>query len=224
MVLMFTLYNFYRSDEWEGLRKIILLDRINNEGELICEHCGKPITKAYDAICHHVKELTESNVNDYNVSLNPENIVVVHHRCHNEIHNRFGRWTRHIYIVWGSPCAGKTTYVDENCLRDDIIVDIDRIYSAITNDRSGRLYGNVMQVYRSLVDMVKTRNGKWVNAWIVRTLPLSVDRERLSAEVGGELIHIDTDRETCLARAEVRGGESVRLVEEFWKRYTPPRG
>lgn len=211
------LFSFYRSGEWQGLREAIVLER-----GAVCEHCGEPIIKAYDAICHHVVPLTEANVNDYKVSLNPDNIMVVHHKCHNDIHQRFGTFQRHIYIVWGSPCAGKRAYVDEAAGADDLIIDIDRIYECLNDGRSGRVYENVMQMYRTLIDMVKTRNGRWVNAWIVRGLPLTMDRERLAAEVGGELIHIDTSRETCEAVAVSRGGDWKKWVDDWWRKYIPP--
>ena len=201
---MFTLFNFYRSPEWETLRKSLMLERVDANGDIVCEHCHKSVVKAYDCIAHHKEPLTEGNVNNYDVSLNPENIMLVHHKCHNEIHNRFGTYTRHIYIVYGSPCAGKTTFVNERALKDDLIIDIDRIFEAINNGRSNRLYDNVMQVYRLLIDMVKTRNGKWVNAYIIRGFPLKGERERLAAMLDAELIYIDTDKETCLERAYKR--------------------
>lgn len=216
---MFTLNNFYRSPEWEHLRLQLILTRANGEGYVICEHCGKPIVNMYDCIGHHKEELTEANVNDYNVSLNPENIALVHFRCHNAIHKRFGTWTRHVYIVYGSPCAGKTTYVNERALKDDLIIDIDRIYEAVNNERSNRLYDNVMQVYRLLVDMVRTRNGRWVNAWIIRGFPLKGERERLASQVDGELVHIDTDRDTCLERAYRRAEGYDRFVNDWWTKF-----
>ena len=87
---MMNLGNFYKSPEWFKLMQIIKTERLNPQGELICEHCGKPIVRAYDCIGHHVIALTEDNVNDYDISLNPENIMLLHHRCHNKIHNRLG--------------------------------------------------------------------------------------------------------------------------------------
>lgn len=198
-----------------------MIERLNENGDIICEHCGKPIVNAYDCIRHHKIPLTEANVNDFTISLNEENIALVHHKCHNQIHNRFGAYTRHIYIVYGSPCAGKTTFVNSNALKDDLIVDIDRIFEAINNSRSNRLYPNVMQLYRQLMDMIKVRNGKWVNAWIVRGFPLRMDRERLANELGAELIFIDTDKETCLARAELRGDEYKKYVEDWFNKYQP---
>lgn len=216
---MFTLNSFYRSPEWEGLRKRLQLERVNSNGDVICAHCGQPIVKAYDCIAHHVIPLTEGNVNDYEVSLNPDNIILVHHKCHNVIHNRFGTYTRHVYIIYGSPCAGKTTFVNDNALKDDLIIDIDRIFEAINNGRSNRLYDNVMQVYRLLIDMVRTRNGKWVNAFIIRGFPLKGERERLAAMLDAELVYIDTDQNTCLERAYKRAPDYDKFVLDWWQKF-----
>lgn len=106
---MFTLSNFYKSKEWQDLLEVLKLERVNSNGELLCEHCHKPITKAYDCIGHHEIELTESNVNDYNVSLNKDNIMFIHHKCHNITHERFGCLKQKVYIIYGSPCSGKNT-------------------------------------------------------------------------------------------------------------------
>lgn len=216
---MFTLSTFYRSPEWERLRAGLMLERVDQNGDLLCEHCGKPIVKAYDAIGHHKEPLTEANVNNYEISLNPDNIALVHFKCHNEIHKRFGTWTRHIYIVYGSPCSGKTTYVNERATPDDLIIDIDRIYEAINNGRSSRIYDNVMSVYRLLVDMVKTRNGRWINAYIIRGFPLKGERERLAAQLDAELIYIDTDKGTCLERAYKRAEGYDKFVNDWWEKF-----
>lgn len=216
---MFSVSTFYRSAEWETLRRSLMLERVDANGDVICEHCGKPIVKAYDCIGHHKTPLTESNVNNYDISLNPENIALVHHKCHNEIHNRFGTYTRHIYIVYGSPCSGKSTWVNERALKDDLIIDIDRIFEAINNGRSNRLYDNVMQVYRLLVDMVRTRNGKWVNAFIIRGFPLKGERERLAAMLDAELVYIDTDEQTCLERAYKRAPDYDKFVLDWWQKF-----
>ena len=218
------LWSFYRSKEWETFRRTLMLERVDENGDILCAECGKPILRPYDCIGHHVKELTEENVLDCNVALNPDNVVLLHHACHNKVHDRFG-WSagRHIYIVWGSPCAGKEDYVRRVAGPDDLIVSIDRLYKAIGGSRSNRLLGNVMNTYRYLLDMIRTRNGRWRNAWIIRDLPLSVDRERILTEVGGgELIYVDTSKEDCLIEAERRGKEWVGWVEDYWKRFMPP--
>ena len=217
-----TLSQFYRSKDWAKFREVFLSERIARDGELIDDVTGKPIVFKYDAILHHVKPLTESNVNDATIALNPDNIKLVSHATHNAIHERFGAFTRHIYIVWGSPCAGKTTYVLNNALEHDLIVDIDLIYNAINKSRSNRLYPEVMRIYRTLIDMVKTRSGQWINAWVVRGLPFSSERERLAKEIDGELIYIDTPKEVCIERSKEKGEEYYKIVNAWWDNFSPP--
>ena len=221
-----SLPQFYKSKEWEKFREVVLLKRTERDGELICDHCGKPITFKRDAICHHTTQLTDSNVNDPNISLNEDLIQVVHHKCHNEIHTRFGTYTRHIYLVYGPPCAGKSTYVQFSATKDDLIVDIDKVYEAISVNephvKSKRLTSNAFQVRDLLLDMVKTRNGKWVNAWIIGGYPLKMDRERLANDIGAELIFIESSKSLCLARADLRGGEVYKkYVEDWFEKYQP---
>lgn len=203
---MYTLKTFYRSREWEKLLAILKLERINKADSILyCEHCGKPLVHKYDIIGHHKTELTEANVNDVNISLNPDNIALIHFRCHNEIHQRYGYEQQKVYIVYGSPLAGKTSFVRENSNKDDIILDIDNIYNMINinNDKyykSNRLKSNVFIIRDCILDMIKCRTGKWRNAWIIGTYPLPMDRKRLMDATGAELIHIDTDKEECLRR------------------------
>lgn len=88
----FTLANFYKSDEWFNFTRVLKLERTNENGDLICEYCGEPIVKAYDCIGHHTIELDDSNVNDAEISLNPDNVQLVHHKCHNRIHSKLQLW------------------------------------------------------------------------------------------------------------------------------------
>lgn len=203
---MFTLSTFYKSDEWESFRKVVIYDRLNDQGETVCEYCHKAIVKKYDIILHHKHELTESNVNDYNISLNPDNIMLIHHRCHNQIHERFGHeWRRRVYIVYGSPCSGKTTWVRENAGKNDIVLDMDSIWDCISiNDKtckSNRLKQNVFGIRDCIMDQIRMRVGKWQNAFVIGGYPNKYERERIADLLGAELIFIDTEQETCMSRA-----------------------
>lgn len=216
---MFTLSSFYRSKEWENLRAQLRLQRVNNNGDVICEYCNTPIVKQYDIIAHHKIHLTQSNVNDYSISLNPSNIQLVHFKCHNAIHNK-GFKSKRVYIVYGSPCAGKTYYVHSVATNNDLIIDIDKIYNALCLDRNdNKVLNTVMSVYRYLIDVVKTRNGQWQNAYIVRSLPYAIERQRLADLVDAELIFIDTDKNTCLQRSKSRGENYYQLVEDWFNKY-----
>ena len=54
---MFTLNNLDKSKEWLNLLEQLRLERVNSSGEIVCEHCHKPIIKKYDCIGHHKIEL-----------------------------------------------------------------------------------------------------------------------------------------------------------------------
>jgi hypothetical protein len=214
------LTEFYRSKQWEALLKVLRLERIDDTGNIICEYCGKPIVKAYDCIGHHKEELTEENVNDFNISLNPDNIALVHHKCHNRIHNKLSYSGRQVYIVYGAPLSGKTSYALESMSEGDLLIDIDNIWQCVSGcDRyvkPNRLKSVVFSVRDNLLESVKYRRGKWSNAYIVQSLPMLNERERLSDMLGARLIHIDTDKDTCLQRLYDNG--SGRDVAE-WERY-----
>ena len=214
-----SLYNFYRSDEWENLLKVIKLARLQ-DGELFCEYCGKPIIKAYDCIGHHVIELTEENYTDYNISLNPVNIKLVHHKCHNLIHNKLSYSGRQVFIVYGSPLSGKSSYVRESMTEGDLIIDIDNIWECVSGcDRyvkPNRLKSVVFAVRDNLLESVKYRRGKWLNAYIIGGYPYKAERERLIDSLGAREVFIDTGRDECLNR--LLACEDNRDVTE-WTKY-----
>lgn len=224
---------FYKSRQWENLIKLLRIERVSKDGFVICEHCGKPILKAYDCIAHHVIELTEDNVDDAAVALNPENIKLVHFRCHNEIHKRFGygnqaRIIQQVYLVYGSPCSGKTTWVDSVAESEDIIMDIDRLWSAVRSGSCGlyekppELKSNVFSMRDCLLDMIRVRRGKWHNAYVIGGYPLQGERERLADSLNARLVFIDTPKEVCLERAKQKNSDWTDFVENWFERYSPP--
>lgn len=90
--------------------QVLKLERLSSYNKLICEHCGKEIVKTYDCIGHYVIEFNDVNVNDYSISLNLNNIKLMHFKCHNEIYECFGcKRSKKIYIVYSSPCSDKST-------------------------------------------------------------------------------------------------------------------
>ena len=228
---MYDLSTFYKSKEWQRLLKQLKQERVDAEGQIICEYCGKPIVRAYDIIGHHKEELTEDNVNDFNVSLNPENVAFVHHRCHNYIHNKLGYAVREVYIVYGPPLAGKRTWVQENMTEGDLIIDIDDIWQCISGcaryKKPNRLKAVVFRMRDILLDAVRYRNGRWNNAYIVGGYPLQSERERLCKELGAREIFLDVPEAECIARLESSEGienkdEFRKFIEDWFERYTAP--
>ena len=221
--MIFTsLSQFYVSDEWRTLRALLIQERTNPaDGILYDEHSGLPLINSYDIVAHHKVPLALQNVNDFSISLNPENIMLVSQRSHNEIHARFGFCTeRKVYLVHGAPCAGKNTFVNGIKGNSDIVVDLDNIWQCITGGeryhKPNALKTNAFILRDCMLDMVKTRAGKWERAFVLTGAPRKGDRERQIQALGAEPIHIDTTKEVCLER--LHSNPQGRNVQE-WARY-----
>lgn len=221
-----SLAQFYTSSEWRKFRQVVIAERINPEdGVLYDEYSGKPILKSYEIILHHKIELTLQNVNDRSVSLNPENIMIVTPKSHNEIHNRFGgrvrAWQRKVYYVYGAPCSGKSTFVRENMQAGDLVFDIDRLWSALSGQpqyiKPNEIKAVVFNALNAIFDSIKTRAGNWGTAWVIEGGALLGDRMRHIEALGAEDIFIDTPKDTCLAR--LASDESRQFTRDQWAGY-----
>lgn len=227
----YSLSNFYTCKPWLLFRLSVMNDRLTDKGELICEYCGKPIVMQYDCIAHHKEELTERNVNDAMVSLNPDNIMLVHHKCHNKIHDKLGSmsYRQKVYLVYGAPLSGKSTWVDSVKLPGDLIVDMDSIWECVSGCpryvKPYRLKAVVFGVRDKLLEDVRMRKGKWKNAYVIGGYPLISERERLVNSLGAEEVLIDCTREECMKRLEActdgRGKEWERFISEWFRLYSP---
>jgi hypothetical protein len=222
---MFTLSSFYNSKQWERFREYLIDKRTNKEDGLIYDEItGKPIINKYDIILHHTIVLTESNVNELDISLNEDLIQIVSHKTHNMIHGRFGsEGTRHVYLVYGSPGSGKSEYVKSIAGVHDMVLDLDNIYQCISiNNRyenSKRLSRNVFQIRDLMLDMIKTRNGRFQNAYIIGGYPLEAERERIVNTIGAEEIFINKTIDECLMNVQERPEQYKKYVQEWFDSY-----
>ncbi len=221
-----SLSQFYTSGEWRKFREIVIAERVNKkDGVLYDEYSGKPLLKSYDIILHHKTELTMQNVNDRSISLNPDNIMIVSIKSHNEIHNRFGgrvkSWQRKVYYVYGAPCSGKSSFVRDNMQAGDLVLDIDRIWSALSGQpeyiKPNGLKDIVFNVRNAVLDSIKTRAGSWQTAYVIEGGAYLGDRMRRIETLGAEGIHIDTPKDECIRR--LASDESRQAVQAQWIDY-----
>lgn len=221
MKFLKTAHELYTSTEFRTLRKTLMAERADENGVLRCEYCQKPIIKDYECIAHHKTEVTANNLNDPSVTLNPENIQLVHLRCHNLIHDRFGYSQKKVYFVWGAPCSGKSTFVKAQKMPGDLVVDIDLIWQAITGGekytKPEQLKQNVFMTRDALLEQVKTRAGKWRQAYVISAEPRRRVREGYIEALNAEPIYLTIDRETALKRLY---GDTERIsVRSSWEIY-----
>lgn len=235
---MYTLQQFYRSREWESFRRVLIAERADPKtGFVLCAKCGKPIVHKYDLVVHHKTHLSEGNVNDALVALNPDNCECVHFKCHNKIHERWqggnGGWRpkpRMVHLVYGAPLSGKSTWVKNNVQRGDLVVDMDSIWQSVTGlpryEKPESLKAVVFKLHGELCDMVRTRAGKWRTAFVISGAPRRVDRQRLMVRVGADdSLLIDATADECKERLERAGDRSRELwtqyIDDWFDRYQP---
>ena len=226
-----SLEQFYNSEEWKATRAKIINDRQADDGIVYCEFSGVPLVNSYEIIAHHKTPLTMDNVNDYSISLNPSNIMLVSHKAHNEIHKRFGYSAgRKVYYVYGAPCSGKTTFVKSVKGNSDIVCDMDNIWECITGgaryDKPNALKTNVFETQRFILDMIKKRVGNWERAYIIDGGAFKTPRNNRINDLGAEAIFINTDKETCLKRlatdnnrTQAQRAEWARYIDKWFNEY-----
>jgi hypothetical protein len=98
-------------------------------------------------------------------------------------------------------------------------------------DKPSELALNIFQLRDVLLDQIKTRTGKWSQAWIIGGYPNFVERERLAQQLGAEIIFIDVPQEECVQR--LLQDRDKQYVQQDWLNYihdwflkftpTPPR-
>lgn len=76
---------FYKSRAWQNVRSLVM-----TKSNGLCERCmEKGELKPADVV-HHVVPLTPDNMNDPEVSLNPEKLMALCHDCHTVLHQELG--------------------------------------------------------------------------------------------------------------------------------------
>lgn len=230
---------FYNGSDWEHCKAQVTQERLK-DGALYCEHCGKIIVKNFNPnaknnkgaiVYHHKIYLTNQNVNDASISINPNNIAVLHWQCHNEVHERFTggapKVERKVYLITGASCSGKTTFVKERLQVGDIVLDIDDIWEVVSGQprytKPNSLKPIVFNIRNTLKDQIAKGAGTWRNAYIIESLPIATDRkceaERYKAH-NVEVITMEATREECLNRlyADPRG-RNIKAYEEYINNY-----
>lgn len=207
---------FYNSKEWRQLRERLII-----ENNFLCADCGESyLNDSTQLVGHHIKELTPQNINDPNISLNPDNIKIICRKCHDKAHQRFSFDSgQNVYIVYGSPCSGKNTYVNQMACRNDLIVDLDSIFQAISlcnpYEHPNNLKRVAFAVRDTLIEQIRLRAGFWHNAFIIGGYPRKLQRDQLAKKLNADLIFIDTTREQAKATATMTRGIFAKQWQEY---------
>ena len=232
---------FYNGIDWAYCKSQVLNERLK-DGVIYCEYCDEPIIKSFNPneknnkgaiVFHHIKHLNNTNVNDASISINPNNIQILHWACHNKVHQRFcegstiNQIEKKVYIITGASCSGKTTFVKERIQEGDIVLDIDDIWQTISGMpryvKPKQLKPIVFNIRNEIKDQIAKGAGTWRNAFIIESLPIATDRKREAERYKAhnvELITMEATREECLQRLYANpNGRNIKDYEEYINDY-----
>lgn len=216
-------HQFYTLKPWRDLSYNL---KIAAGGK--CNRCDFQVINQEDfkyLIGHHKIELTEDNVDDPVISLNPDNIEIICHDCHNKEHRRFGN-KKNVYIVYGSPLSGKSTMVREIMQHGDLVLDLDEIWKAVSFQdeyvKPNNLRFNVFKIRDDILDQVKTRYGNWYDCYIIGGYPDKYERERLAQSLGAEVIYCESTKEECIDRLNKsdKPQQWLEYINKWFDEYT----
>lgn len=210
----------YTSTAWVIFRFNLIIERGPQ-----CQRCKRVMIDTSKLIGHHRIALTSANINDINITLNKDNVELICFDCHNKEHKRYGYNKHEVFIVYGSPLAGKNTLVNHLSSYGDMILDIDKLYECISGqalyDKPNNLRFNIFALRDKMLDMIRTRYGEWYDCYIIGGYPNKQERERLSREMGAELIYVETTRAECMSRVSASGKseEWNKFIDKWWGEY-----
>lgn len=208
--------HFYNGTKWKQLREFIL-----SRDNYLCQDCykNKVITGAEEV--HHILEISI----DWDRRYDEDNLISLCKKCHSRRHGRFqggSKKEKKVYIVYGAPLSGKTTYVINNKEDGDLVIDMDKLYQAITllplYNKPETVKANVFAIIDTLIDTIRRNIGDYNSAWIIGGYPIKRDREELAKGLKAELIYIDSNKEESLKR--LKECKDYRKIMNFkWEQY-----
>lgn len=191
--------------------------------EPICRQCGKADSKEVDHIVP--KELGGTDER--------ENLQALCKPCHSTktyvSDGSFGRAVlQRVVVVCGPPASGKTTYVRERAHVGELVVDVDRIYEALSGqpyyDKPSSLLPFVLAARDAVLARLE-RPSPVGRAWLITGGADARERERLERRFKAHVIVLETSVEECLRRIRQDPRRSLRarewepLIRDWWRLY-----
>lgn len=137
--------------------------------------------------------------------------------------------TRHVVLVCGPPCSGKTTWVQHHAASGDLVVDHDavaqRLGSTRHHNHDAQLRQQAEQHVAQLLHHVATMEHG--TAWVIRTAPRAGHRARLARYLRADrVVVLAPPLPELLARAQARPAkaEARRAIRSWVSRYEPRDG
>lgn len=124
-----------------------------------------------------------------------------------------------VFLIYGPPGSGKTTYAGGRMVDGDIVIDFDKIAEAITGKESHNiewsLFDRVSDIFKYLVATIE-KYPEVRNTFVIRCAPTREDREEFRL-IGAKFVFMDTPKAECIRRAVQRSGNYGRWAKAINK-------
>ncbi len=189
-----------------------------------CEQCDARATAA-----HHKSPIREGGDSD------DGNLEALCHSCHGRItaaEKRVDRllgpgrpsspesWIETI-ILNGPPGAGKSRHVEKRRRRGDIVVDMDRLYVALSHlkerDKPNELLPFVVAARDAVIRRIAAGSQNVRRAWILSSSSDSPMVAALGRRLRAKVVYLDVDGKTCGGRMLKQGRDPSHVNEMMAK-------
>lgn len=143
---------------------------------------------------------------------------------------RAGMVRSRVTLVAGPPCGGKTSLVEDEAQRGDLVVDLDAIAAAISGcrlyDKPEVLEPFVFEVRDALLAKLASGRDAPPAAWVVDCAPERARREGISARLAARVRLVMPPVEECHRRASAAGRPAAwhSFIDSWFERFEPSPG
>lgn len=245
---------FYKSPAWRRARQDYIDSRKAIDGG-VCELCGEEPGNEV----HHKIFLRPENIDDENITLNPKNFMLLCGDCHKREHDAARRIAQlnakqrdgkkgvlfngayyyddngelqpfRVFVVWGAPGSGKTTYVREQMQQGDVVIDLDLIGRALSMADKTDVPRNVERIAYDIRDYLYSRIAQRTldakRVWVIAGLPKYEQRHKVANQLKAELVFIEATFQECYSHIlhdDERQDKALQLaiIEKWFRDYEP---